>query len=131
LNFCSGYRSYIGHAYFITRATWRSIRWEKLPPDGEQHQCGWLKDKFGVSLQWVPDALTAMWIGAHSAASLSTFAAMLQMKKIDISLLETATRMPDPCIVAVARRLRVCTAPRVKHRALPLDKMHSTFRGGK
>lgn len=64
--------------------------WEKLLAGGEEHQCGWLKDKFGVSWQIVPRQLIAMLSGADAAASQRAVAAMLQMKKLDISLLERA-----------------------------------------
>ena len=64
--------------------------WEKLTAGGEGVQCGWLKDKFGVSWQIVPRSLMAMLSDADTAASQRAVAAMLQMKKLDISLLERA-----------------------------------------
>ena len=64
--------------------------WEKLSAGGEEQQCGWLKDKFGVSWQIVPNALIAMLSATDTAASQRAVAAMLQMKKLDISLLERA-----------------------------------------
>jgi predicted 3-demethylubiquinone-9 3-methyltransferase (glyoxalase superfamily) len=64
--------------------------WEKLSAGGEEHQCGWLKDKFGVSWQIVPNSLIGMLSDADTAASQRAFAAMLQMRKLDISLLERA-----------------------------------------
>ena len=64
--------------------------WEKLSAGGEEQQCGWLKDKFGVSWQIVPNALIAMLSGTDTAASQRAVAAMLQMKKLDISRLERA-----------------------------------------
>ena len=66
--------------------------WEKLSAGGEEQQCGWLKDKFGVSWQIVPKALIAMLSGGDAVASQRAVAAMLQMNKLDISLLERAYR---------------------------------------
>lgn len=64
--------------------------WEKLLAGGEEQQCGWLTDKFGVCWQIVPNALIRMLSGADAVASQRAFAAMLQMKKLNISLLEHA-----------------------------------------
>ena len=66
--------------------------WEKLSAGGEEQQCGWLKDKFGVSWQIVPKALIAMLSGGDAVASQRAVAALLQMNKLDISLLERAYR---------------------------------------
>jgi predicted 3-demethylubiquinone-9 3-methyltransferase (glyoxalase superfamily) len=64
--------------------------WRKLSAGGEEGQCGWLKDKFGVSWQIVPIQLVTMLKSADAAARQRAMTAMLQMKKIDISLLEQA-----------------------------------------
>jgi predicted 3-demethylubiquinone-9 3-methyltransferase (glyoxalase superfamily) len=64
--------------------------WEKLSAGGEEVACGWLRDKFGVSWQIVPIALTAMLSDSDTTATQRAFAAMLQMKKLDISRLEEA-----------------------------------------
>lgn len=66
--------------------------WEKLTPGGDPkaQQCGWLKDKFGLSWQVVPTELTAMIADETSEASQRTFEAMLQMKKLDIEELKRA-----------------------------------------
>jgi predicted 3-demethylubiquinone-9 3-methyltransferase (glyoxalase superfamily) len=65
--------------------------WEKLTADGgEESQCGWLKDKYGLSWQVVPRRLTALLSdNDHNKAGKAT-QAMLQMKKIDIAKLEEA-----------------------------------------
>ena len=66
--------------------------WGKLSQGGDEkaQQCGWLKDKYGVSWQIVPTALIAMLGGQNSEKSQRAMAAMLQMKKIDIATLERA-----------------------------------------
>ena len=66
------------------------VLWDKLSAGGEEVQCGWLRDKFGVSWQIVPAVLFAMLTDADTAASQRAFAAMLHMKKLDVALLERA-----------------------------------------
>ena len=58
--------------------------WEKLSEGGEKEQCGWLKDKFGVSWQIVPNILGEMLQDKDAKKSERVIKAMLQMKKIDI-----------------------------------------------
>jgi len=64
--------------------------WEKLSAGGEQVQCGWLTDKFGVSWQIIPSVLGEMLGDRDSEKSDRVMKAMLQMKKIDISKLKQA-----------------------------------------
>jgi len=66
--------------------------WEKLSEGGDKQaqQCGWLKDKYGVSWQVIPGILFEMLNDPDSAKSQRTMAAMLQMKKLDIGELERA-----------------------------------------
>jgi predicted 3-demethylubiquinone-9 3-methyltransferase (glyoxalase superfamily) len=66
--------------------------WEKLTPGGDPkaQQCGWLKDKYGVSWQVVPTALMEMFDDPHSEKSGRAMEAMLKMKKIDVAQLERA-----------------------------------------
>jgi predicted 3-demethylubiquinone-9 3-methyltransferase (glyoxalase superfamily) len=66
--------------------------WEKLSKGGEKGQCGWLKDKFGVSWQIVPAVLGKMLAGKDAKVSDSVMKALLQMKKLDIKRLEQAYR---------------------------------------
>jgi predicted 3-demethylubiquinone-9 3-methyltransferase (glyoxalase superfamily) len=65
--------------------------WEKLTADGGQEsQCGWLKDKFGVSWQVVPTVLIDMLHDKDSEESERVMARMLQMTKINIKELKAA-----------------------------------------
>jgi predicted 3-demethylubiquinone-9 3-methyltransferase (glyoxalase superfamily) len=64
--------------------------WEKLSAGGEKQQCGWLKDKFGVSWQVIPSALGEMLQDKDPAKAGRVMQAMLQMQKIDIGGLRRA-----------------------------------------
>lgn len=66
--------------------------WEKLSAGGDEkaQQCGWLKDKYGLSWQIVPTVLVEMLQDKNAAKSGSVMQAMLQMKKLDIKALKQA-----------------------------------------
>ena len=64
--------------------------WEKLSEGGEKEQCGWLKDKFGVSWQIVPNVLGEMLQDRDAKKSERVMEALLQMKKIDLPGLRKA-----------------------------------------
>lgn len=64
--------------------------WEKLSEGGAKGQCGWLKDKFGLSWQIVPTALGELMSGPDPEKSKRVMTAMLQMKKLDIKTLKQA-----------------------------------------
>jgi len=64
--------------------------WEKLSEGGEKGQCGWLKDKYGVSWQIVPTVLGEMLHDRDAEKSERVMKAMLQMNKIDIEGLKKA-----------------------------------------
>jgi predicted 3-demethylubiquinone-9 3-methyltransferase (glyoxalase superfamily) len=64
--------------------------WDRLSAGGEQSQCGWLKDKFGLSWQVNPGVLGEMLSDPDPARSKRVMEAMLKMKKIDIATLERA-----------------------------------------
>jgi len=66
--------------------------WEKLSAGGSDMQCGWLKDKFGLSWQIIPKALMELMQDKDPAKSQRVFKAMLQMAKIDIEGLKRAYR---------------------------------------
>jgi len=64
--------------------------WKKLTKGGKVVQCGWLKDRFGVSWQVVPTILDEMLMDKDPEKALRVMAAMLKMKKIDIAALKKA-----------------------------------------
>ncbi|MGH9784045.1 MAG: VOC family protein [Terriglobia bacterium] len=68
--------------------------WEKLCEGGEPGQCGWLKDRFGVSWQIVPTALGKMLQDKDAAKSARVMQAMLQMNKLEIARLQQAYEQP-------------------------------------
>ena len=64
--------------------------WSKLSEGGTIQQCGWLKDKFGVSWQIIPSALPKLLGDPDRANASRVMQAMLQMKKIDVAKLQQA-----------------------------------------
>jgi predicted 3-demethylubiquinone-9 3-methyltransferase (glyoxalase superfamily) len=66
--------------------------WERLNEGGdeESQQCGWLKDKFGISWQVVPGILADLVDEPQSEKSQRAMNAMMQMKKLDIATLQKA-----------------------------------------
>jgi predicted 3-demethylubiquinone-9 3-methyltransferase (glyoxalase superfamily) len=66
--------------------------WARLAEGGQEGPCGWLKDRFGVSWQVVPIALTRMMQDADPEKARRATEAMLQMKKLDLARLERAYR---------------------------------------
>ena len=66
--------------------------WDKLCEGGDEkaQQCGWLKDKYGVSWQIVPAALFEMMAEADSEKSGRVMRAMLQMRKLNLAALQQA-----------------------------------------
>lgn len=64
--------------------------WEKLSADPLSEQCGWLKDKFGLSWQIIPKTLGELLGDPDQKKSKQVLDAVLQMKKIDIAKLKDA-----------------------------------------
>ncbi|HEU5185785.1 MAG TPA: VOC family protein [Gemmatimonadaceae bacterium] len=65
--------------------------WKKLTADGgEESQCGWVKDKYGLSWQIIPTALNELLSDPDPKRANRAMKAMLGMKKIDIAALEKA-----------------------------------------
>jgi predicted 3-demethylubiquinone-9 3-methyltransferase (glyoxalase superfamily) len=64
--------------------------WEKLSAVPEAEQCGWLKDKYGLSWQVVPTVMDEMMQSGDPAKTARVTQVFLQMKKFDIAALEKA-----------------------------------------
>ena len=64
--------------------------WAALTDGGEEGQCGWLKDRFGLSWQVVPDRLGELIGDPDPGRSQRAMEAMLQMRKIEVKVLEDA-----------------------------------------
>ncbi|MGB6177293.1 MAG: VOC family protein [Methylocella sp.] len=64
--------------------------WEKLSAGGEKGQCGWLKDKFGLSWQIVPSVLGEMMQDQDAGKANRVMAAVTRMDKLDIADLKRA-----------------------------------------
>ncbi|MFI7112022.1 VOC family protein [Nonomuraea sp. NPDC050227] len=66
--------------------------WARLTDGGEESQCGWLKDRYGLSWQIVPRALQELMSVPDPAAAQRVVQAMLGMRKIEIKGLEDAAK---------------------------------------
>jgi len=64
--------------------------WDKLAADGEEVQCGWVKDKYGLSWQVVPEGISDVLAGDDGEGSRRAMEAMFKMKKLDINELRRA-----------------------------------------
>jgi len=65
--------------------------WNALTADGgEESQCGWLKDRFGLSWQIIPDRMGELLSDPDPERAQRAMAAMLKMQKIDVAVLEAA-----------------------------------------
>lgn len=62
--------------------------WEKLTEGGQESQCGWLKDKFGLSWQVVPVGIEEFFKHSDPKVSDKLMSTFLQMKKIDLNVLK-------------------------------------------
>lgn len=81
-------------SFFVNCSTQEEVDelWDKLSEGGEIQQCGWLKDKFGVSWQIIPATLGKLMSDPDPVKSQRVVQAMLKMKKIVIAQLEEAYR---------------------------------------
>jgi predicted 3-demethylubiquinone-9 3-methyltransferase (glyoxalase superfamily) len=66
--------------------------WKRLAAGGRKQQCGWLKDKYGLSWQIVPTVLAELMSTKDAAKSQRVMRAMLQMVKLDIKKLKQAAK---------------------------------------
>ncbi len=81
-------------SFFVNCETQQEVDelWAKLGEGGEPQQCGWLKDRYGLSWQVIPRALGQMLGDQDPEKSGRVLQAMLQMQKIDVKALEAAYR---------------------------------------
>ena len=86
--------------------------WNALSVGGTIEQCGWLKDRYGVSWQIVPTVLGEMIKDSDKQRAKRVTEAMLQMKKLDIAALEDAYATPKP-----SKREKDNAYPREEQRA--------------
>ena len=70
--------------------------WTKFTAGGEAGQCGWLKDKYGLSWQVIPSGLTDYLRGADPVKSARAVQCMFAMQKIDLEKIRTAYEGDDP-----------------------------------
>jgi len=79
-------------SFFVNCETQQEVDdfWEKLTAGGEEGQCGWLKDKYGVSWQIVPPGLGELLNGKDAGKSQRAMQAMLKMTKLDIEVMKLA-----------------------------------------
>jgi predicted 3-demethylubiquinone-9 3-methyltransferase (glyoxalase superfamily) len=80
-------------SFFISCKTQEEVDyyWDKLVEGGGQHsQCGWLKDRFGLSWQVVPEILGELIRGKDPKKANNAMQAMLKMSKLDIKKLKEA-----------------------------------------
>jgi predicted 3-demethylubiquinone-9 3-methyltransferase (glyoxalase superfamily) len=70
--------------------------WKKLSAGGKKVQCGWLKDRFGISWQIVPTVLGELLSDKDPARSERVMHAMLKMVKLDIKKLKQAYNQQGP-----------------------------------
>jgi len=66
--------------------------WDALSAVPEAEQCGWVKDRYGLSWQIVPRRLTELFSDGDPGQRQRVFAAMMQMQKLDIAALEAAAK---------------------------------------
>jgi predicted 3-demethylubiquinone-9 3-methyltransferase (glyoxalase superfamily) len=81
-------------SFFVSCDTQEEIDelWEKLSEGGEKRECGWLKDKFGLSWQIVPSMVTKLLAEGDQARLDRVTKALWEMQKLDLRVLEKAYR---------------------------------------
>lgn len=80
--------------------------WKKLTAGGEEIQCGWLRDRFGVAWQIVPEELLAVWTTKDEGRRERVMAAMCQMVKLDLPKLKAAAKAKPTGASSRAKRRR-------------------------
>jgi predicted 3-demethylubiquinone-9 3-methyltransferase (glyoxalase superfamily) len=82
---------------FVSCETQKEIDelWVKLTDGGEEVECGWLKDRYGVSWQIVPAGIIEMISDPDAARSDRVMQAVVKMKKLDLAVLKKAYGQPQ------------------------------------
>jgi predicted 3-demethylubiquinone-9 3-methyltransferase (glyoxalase superfamily) len=70
--------------------------WDKLTEGGEESQCGWLKDRYGLSWQVVPTGMEELFADPDKSRAERAMKAMLGMRKLDIAALRDAAEGASP-----------------------------------
>jgi predicted 3-demethylubiquinone-9 3-methyltransferase (glyoxalase superfamily) len=73
--------------------------WDRLTDGGAEVQCGWLKDRYGLSWQVFPTSLNDLFAGPDTERAERAMQAMFAMKKIDMAALRAAAEEPDHGVV--------------------------------
>jgi predicted 3-demethylubiquinone-9 3-methyltransferase (glyoxalase superfamily) len=69
--------------------------WQRLGEGGEESQCGWLSDRFGVHWQIIPTDMIRLLSDPDPGRAQRAMAAMLQMRKLDLTVLQAAADQSD------------------------------------
>jgi len=86
--------------------------WAALTKGGEETACGWLKDKYGLSWQVVPEKLSKWIADPDPARAERVMAALLEMKKLDADVLERAYAESAPAKGSPSPKKRGVASPR-------------------
>src|SRR5665213_196100 len=94
LNGGSQFTFSLATSFVVDCATQKEVDWfwEKLSQGGEKSQCGWLKDKYGLSWQVVPSVIPKFMSDSDPAKSQGVMSAVLKMGKLEIEVLKKAYR---------------------------------------
>ncbi len=81
-----------GFSMFVACETQEEVDlyWDRLTAEGQQVQCGWVTDKFGLSWQVVPNGLEELIAGPDREKSARAMQAMMGMQKLDLHALRRA-----------------------------------------
>ncbi|MCB0580984.1 MAG: VOC family protein [Phaeodactylibacter sp.] len=101
--------------------------WEKLTAGGEEMMCAWLKDKYGVAWQVVPDELIRLIFDPDPARAQRAVGAMMQMRKIDIEKVRRAADGDGPAVITVQATVKAPLEKVWEMWTLPEHVIHWNF----
>jgi predicted 3-demethylubiquinone-9 3-methyltransferase (glyoxalase superfamily) len=64
--------------------------WERLTEGGEESMCGWVKDRYGLSWQVIPEGMDELWTDPDPERANRAWRAMMKMRKLDLAALQSA-----------------------------------------